>query len=133
MGYGALCSVGSAVSLLLALLLVLPLRFEAEAPYPGARGLTCHGDFHQLEGNAQSLCPDGYEGVILYPLAYTSPEMLANIIAHEHWHWTHRDRLGEAEAYRAGCLASWVPECLHWQAAHPLTPATVVVNLILSP
>lgn len=99
--------------------LVLP----DEAPYPGALGLACSQElFGEVEGNAQSLCPED-NAVVIYPEAREDPRLFLGVLAHEVSHFqlgvnpdgeTAYDRFREREAYEAGCRFSYVPMCQEW-------------------
>lgn len=103
-----------------------PVTIVAEAPYPGALGLSCDPGFRQIPGNAQASCPEGFAGIVLYDRALQSREMLLNVLAHESYHLDHieagrpSDPFHEAEAYRAGCDYSPVPMCEAWLRTYPL-------------
>lgn len=105
------------LSVLLVLWMLHSITYDPSPPYPGALGLACHADFRAFEGHAQDRCPEGFEGIVLYDGAFRDEATLLNVIAHEEHHLL-TDSLDEAGAYRAGCEASWIPQCLHWLAEH---------------
>ena len=96
-----------------------PVRLVSESPYDGALGLACAAEFSAVPGNAQDQCPDGYEGIVLYPLALRDRATLLNVVRHESHHLATGPQAGadpfdEAGAYEAGCAYSWIPECERW-------------------
>ena len=73
---------------------------------------------------ASPLCRTSERRIDLWLGAYTSPAKLRNIIVHEAEHLRHPEpaaglddpyaRYREADAYAAGCSASWVEDCDPW-------------------
>ena len=100
------------------------VRFE---PYSAHyTGLACAPKFREVEGNTQALCPDGFEGVILYANQIHDRAFLLNVLRHEDYHLSHPyagppdedDLFDEAGAYRAGCAYSYIESCPTWLADH---------------
>ena len=95
------------------------VRLVSEPPYEGALGLACAEPFRAVPGNVQARCPEGYEGIVLYPLALRDVATLLNVLRHESYHLAAGPQEGadpfrEREAYAAGCGYSWVAECERW-------------------
>ena len=96
-----------------------PVQVVQESPYAGAMGLACGPAFRTVPGNVQGRCPEGYEGIVIYPLALRDGATLLNILRHESYHIETGPQEGgdpfrEREAYAAGCAYSWIPECERW-------------------
>ena len=95
------------------------VMYVSEPPYDGALGLACSARYRAVPGNAQRQCPEGYEGIVIYPLATRDWATLLNVLRHESYHLEAGPQEGadpfrEREAYAAGCDYSWIPECERW-------------------
>lgn len=88
--------------------------------WPGIYGLSCDP---RMES---PLCPTDERRIDLWWGSYVSTAMLKNMLVHEAEHQRNPypaddlddpyARYREADAYRAGCEASWVPMCDPWLA-----------------
>lgn len=88
------------------------VNVRVENARPDLWGVACHQDFRGRPGNAQHLCPTGFEGAIIY--GFPSYDRALYLLAHETYHLNHTsfgtpdDPFREAEAHAYGCQFSEV-------------------------